>query len=1386
MKSHSISPDPDDNELVALMKRFEESEAALKAHLANASAGLGGSTGSTLLFKRAQQQAMEMQTSILDALPAHVALVNESGVIIAVNRAWRRFAAANGYQEGKSPLGTNYLEICERAVGEGTEGAHAAAAGIRRVLSGELGFFSLEYPCHWPDKPGWYRLDVSPLSEYALAGAMIMHSDITGSKLMEFHLQRLNRLHSVLSKSSDVIVRISDRQDLYDAVCRIIVKNGQVLHAWIAELDAKGYRIQPLASSGAGQGLPGDLQISVAEGPSSNGPLGTSLRTGTNDVCNNVANDPRMKPWWLLARRHGVRASASFPIKVSGEVIGALVIAVEEVDYFQVDEIDLLKSVAEGISFALESSHLEVQRLAAEQASRASEQRFANAFEQAPIGMALVSPEGGFIRVNRSLCNMVGYAAADLLGRGLLDLTHPADRQADMEGLLVMLEGEEKSYQLEQRFLHQDGGEVWASVSVSMVRDDEGTPLHLIAQIQDINEKKLAELEIRRKTELLRAVTEGTPDTIFVKDVEGRYLFLNEAAARFFGRPVHELIGRLDSEIFPRQEAHLLQQRMQEVIESGNPVIFEETLTSGGMTRTFLAMKAPYRDGSGKVVGTIGISRDISDYKRAEETAYISEERFRMLSKATNDAIWDLDLITKTLWWNEGFETMFGYDREEIEPTSESWSKRVHPEDAEAVIRDVQRAIESGEHSWTGEYRFGRKDGSYAFVMDRGHIIRDETGAAIRMIGGITDLTERRRVELALRQSINRHRSTSLHLSNILDSSLDMICSFDGDGRFTQVNTSCEAVFGYTPEELLGTWFIEKVLPEDVLKTQQEARTVMAGRVTRNFENRVVRKDGVIKHVQWSARWSEVERTIYCVARDMTEARKDAERISEQASLLDKATDAIFVRDLDDRITYWNESAARLYGWTADEALGQSVFLLLHREEDAEEFMQASKSLLATGEFSGEWFKVDKSGHQRAVAARWTLVCDEKLHPKSILSINTDITERRSLEQQFLRAQRMESIGTLAGGIAHDLNNVLAPIMMSIDLLKMREHDSMRLNVLSTIETSAKRGADMVRQVLTFARGMEGARLEVRVSSLLAEVQKIANETFPKNIEVGGSIPGDLWTVEGDVTQLHQVMLNLCVNARDAMPEGGMLTVSARNLILDEQYAGMDLEARQGHHVMIQVEDNGTGMSAQVVDRIFEPFFTTKEPSKGTGLGLSTTLAIIKSHGGSIRVESKPGNGTKFRVYLPALPAELHEEKVPQPEAIPRGNGELILVVDDEAPVREITRQTLEAFGYQVIVAEDGVDAVAIYAREKSRIAVVLTDMMMPLMDGPTTIKVLLNLNPQVRIIAASGLDSNRHIIGSTTTGVSHFLTKPFTAEALLKELGTILSEEIPTTQSHD
>lgn len=510
--------------------------------------------------------------------------------------------------------------------------------------------------------------------------------------------------------------------------------------------------------------------------------------------------------------------------------------------------------------------------------------------------------------------------------------------------------------------------------------------------------------------------------------------------------------------------------------------------------------------------------------------------------------------------------------------------------------------------------------------------------------------------------------------------------------------------------------------------------------------------------------------------RDITERKRAQEQITEQAELLDKAQDAILVGDLDGHILFWNKGAERMYGWTKEEAIGRKVSDLIY--SDPSLFKNVIRQIMEKGEFSGEIEHVTKDRHKLVVEARRTLIRDDIGNPKSVLVIYTDITEKKKIEAQFMRAQRMESIGTLASGIAHDLNNILAPILLSIDILKTMPDKSQAMMILETIEVSAKRGADIVRQVLSFARGLEGQRIEVQPKHLLNDLESIIKDTFPKDIRLLFCIPKDTWTILGDPTQVHQILLNLCVNARDAMPNGGSLTVLAENCLLDEQYAAMNIQAKAGRYVNISVTDSGTGMSPGLQERIFEPFFTTKELNKGTGLGLSTVLAIVKSHDGIINVYSEPGKGTTFKIYLPAMENSCEAQaKLTQETILPRGKGETVLVVDDEASILVITKQTLEAFGYRVLTATDGADAVAVYAQHQDQITVVLTDMAMPVMDGAATIYALKRMNPSVKIISASGLNTNDGTSKVAGAGVKHVLMKPYTAGALLKTIRAILDE---------
>ncbi len=629
----------------------------------------------------------------------------------------------------------------------------------------------------------------------------------------------------------------------------------------------------------------------------------------------------------------------------------------------------------------------------------------------------------------------------------------------------------------------------------------------------------------------------------------------------------------------------------------------------------------------------------------------------------------------------------------------------------------------------------------------------------------------RQQLEASVLESEQRFRT-------LFEASPDGILILDRDTTLpVAFNDAASAQLGYAREEFARLPLAHSVASETADQVRDHLQAILrSGRECFEIQHRT--KQGELRHVLVTASTMQLggRTVVNILRRDITERKQAEEKLREQAMLLEVTQDAIFVGDLESKVQFWNAAAERLYGWKPTEVLGRAIGDFLYEATLLPGIQEACDTALAQGQWRGEFHQLAKDRRPLQVEARITLVRDRLGQPKSLLFVNTDITERKALEKQFLRAQRMESIGTLAGGIAHDLNNILAPILMAASMLRCQSKEPEFLELADTIESNAKRASDIVRQVLTFARGIEGERAPLNLHHLIHDLRKIVNETFPKAITVRVALPQELWTILGDATQLHQVFLNLCLNARDAMPEGGLLAVRAKNLRLDGAASRLGPEAKPGAYVQVQVSDTGTGITPEVLDRIFEPFFTTKAPGKGTGLGLSTVQGIVKSHGGFIKVLSVPGKGTTFRVYLPAEVRVQPEAPAPAPEA-PHGQGELILVVDDEPAVRGVTSRTLQQYGYRVLPATDGRDALSLFTDHQPEVALVLTDIMMPVMDGVALVRELKQRAPGLKVIATTGLsrETTQHELAAC--GVSVILSKPCTSGELLARVRSTLQE---------
>ncbi len=969
-------------------------------------------------------------------------------------------------------------------------------------------------------------------------------------------------------------------------------------------------------------------------------------------------------------------------------------------------------------------------------------------------------PGPKIVFVNPAFERITGYAPSEALGRSPRFLQ---GRKTDHLVLKEIREALAKAQPIRREVINyrKDGAEYWMDIDVVPILDSAGECTHFAAIERDITESK----RLKESLKLFRTLMDRSPDAIEVIDPEtGRFLDFNETSCRRLGYTREEMLSLSIPDVLDMGDVPFsMQANLEESRRVGARTIESRHRRKDGssfpieINTRYVELDRPY---------LLAVVRDITERHEMEQTLRENEAKFRTLFEVANDANFILhngvfvDCNAKAL-------QLFGATRDQLIGQSPAlFSPSFQPDGIGSQVKAtkfIQSAL-AGEPQFF-EWMHQRLDGT--LVESDISLSRFELGGNIYIQAIVRDITERKQAEQKQRASEERYRT-------LFDYAPDGIVIADPQGTYLDGNASICRMLGYNRDELIGRSASDIVAQSEVPKIAEALNEIKEVSL-HHQEWQFRRKDGV--HFPAEVIVTPMpDGNLLGMIRDTSERKRAEEQIAEQATFLDKAQDAIFVRDLDGKMLFWNKGAERMYGWTRQEVLSRKMDDLLYTHP--KELKEAYRATMSQGDWHGELQHFTKDGEELMIESRWTLIRDNEGLAKSVLAINTDITEKKMIEAQFMRAQRMESIGTLAGGIAHDLNNILAPIMMSIELLKETSTDPMSANILKTIEISAKRGADIVRQVLSFARGLEGERIEVQLKHLLNEVQNIIKDTFPKDIRLEFSIPNDIWTILGDPTQVHQILLNLCVNARDAMPNGGSLSVSVENCVLDEHYAAMNLEAKAGRYVQISVADTGTGIPPTLLEKIFEPFFTTKPINKGTGLGLSTVMAIVKSHGGLINVYSEPNKGTTFKVYLPALEmsSEARKEQLAQ-ASLPRGNGETILLVDDEASIITITTQTLLAFGYHVLAAADGAEAVAIYAERKNDIAVVLTDMAMPIMDGAATIRALTKMNPRLKIISASGLHANADMTKASGVGIKHFLTKPYTAATLLKAMRTILDE---------
>ncbi|MDZ4404527.1 PAS domain S-box protein [Prosthecobacter sp.] len=1316
-------------------------------------------------------------------LPRHlVILVDAHGIIQAVNGEWNPFQTPEDRDLPMPENGGDCFVFFAGKCGALLEGSDRWASALRKVLDRQSGGIRIESCLPVSTGSLWIETSIVPLSVHDIEGALITCIDITTRKQAEQKLR----------KSEEQLRAIID----YEPECVKVVD----LEGRLREMNPAGLKIIEAGSLAQVEGR----HVADLVHPDDR----EAFLLLHQQVCAGEAGQQTFRVISTKGRLIWVETH-SVPLHDSnGKVISVL-------------------SVTQDIS---ERKKVEEQ-LRQSEATMSAAQRISR-FGSWEFELSdLEDLNNNTLHWSDEIFRIFGHEVGGIeaTNDNFFRAVHPDDREMIQQAVSEAIRTQGR-YSIDHRIILPNGEVRHIHEDAQLFRDEStGRPLKMVGTAHDITDRKLAEEALKTSEARFRRAFANASVGFAITDMNGGILHINKQYCRITGYEEDEMIGKSFVSITHPDDVARKQELNQQLIagEINDFIVEKRYLCKNGDVAWVENSVSIIRDDSGAALNMVVLCKDITEARRNQEQLRLLETCVAHLN--------DVVLITEAeplrepgpriVFVNDAFTAHTGYTRQETIGRSPRFLQG--PDSDCAALDRIRVALAKGRPV-KEELINHKKDGS-SFCVEIDIVpITAPGGKPHHFVAIQRDITARKEAETRLWKSNLRYekqraalarlmrggvmqavdldeafRLITEEIANAMEVARVSIWRFDQNRSAIVCQELYETSFGRHSSglELRGgdyPAYFSALKQNEVISADDARCDPRTSEFTDNYLaplgitsmlDTPLHVGGVLagvlchEHVGPLRSWAPEEQSFAVSLANFIslvlaqwERRQIEEMLRQQASLLDKANDAILVRDLDHNITYWNKSAENLYGWTAEEAVGHKVSELLYNDDA--QFREITARVLANGEWTGEIQQMTKAGEQLIVEGRWTLVRDAAGRPKCILAINTNITEKKRLEDQILRSQRMESIGTLAGGIAHDLNNVLTPIMMSVDLLKLRISDPACRETLGTIASSASRGAEMLNQVLSFARGVEGQKMPVQISRLMQDLARIVRDTFPKNIHLRMQELPESWTVSGDPTQIHQVLLNLCVNARDAMPAGGTLTISVDNLMIDTQYAAMNIEAREGPHILISVEDDGVGITREVLHKIFDPFFTTKGPGKGTGLGLSTSLAIVKSHGGFIRVYSEPGHGSRFNVYLPAQPVSVVELPVVEERPLPRGNHDLILLVDDEASVREITRQTLEAYNYRVLLAADGAEAVTLYSKHQNEIAAVLTDMMMPVMDGSTTIQVLMKMNPQVRIIAASGITSNGSIAKAAGAGVKHFLPKPYTAETILRSLQHVLGEK--------